>query len=130
MTTPSLPQAPSPGCSFTGCLDAPIVQWQRRPTADELAAVVTMEQSRRDQAVAAGASPTDDFGPLPTQQDTVIAVLSCGIHAITMDLASLVHASTCTAPNNANLPGCDCTPEPAPAPEPLVERTALPDHWQ
>lgn len=127
MTTPS----PSPGCAFTGCLDAPLVQWQRRPTTDELAVIVATEQSSRDQAIAAGASP-DAFGALPTQQDTVVAVLACGIHAISMDLAAHVHGAVCTAPNLVTLPGCNCTPEPLPAPSPdsMTLAQPLPAHWQ
>jgi hypothetical protein len=48
-----------------------------------------------------------------------------------MDAAALVHASSCTAPNEADLPGCDCTPEPLPEPEPVDEPapTLLPEHW-
>ncbi|MFE9127108.1 hypothetical protein ACFYOF_17085 [Streptomyces sp. NPDC007148] len=94
---------------------------------------MAVEESRREQILALvdPALPPPDFGSLPTAEDTEVAVYACGSHAITMDLASLVHASTCTAPNNENLPACDCTPEPPPEPSPYVERSvALPDHWQ
>jgi hypothetical protein len=135
---PAPPAVPPPasaslGCSYAGCTVAPLVQWQRRPTVDELAAVVTVEQSRRD-ALLAAADPQQllpEFGPLSTAADTCIAVFACGPHAISMDLAALIHAADCTAPDPAVLPGCNCTPEPAPAPEPMLsEAQALPDHWQ
>lgn len=65
-----------------------------------------------------------------TDPTSVEAVFGCGPHAITLDLAALVHAPTCTAPNPVNLPGCDCTPEPAPPPEPMLGAAQpLPDHW-
>jgi hypothetical protein len=108
------------------------VQWQRRPTADEVAAVIAVEQARRDEALvnADPTRPAPVFGPLPTGEDTLIAVFGCGPHAINMDLAALVHAANCTAPNVANLPSCNCTPEPAPPPQPMhTEAQPLPDHW-
>lgn len=66
-----------------------------------------------------------------TDPTSVEAVFACTDHAITLDLAALVHQPTCTAPNLANLPLCDCTPEPAPAPEPLMQdvRANLPASW-
>jgi hypothetical protein len=120
-------------CAGTGCPDTPVVQWQRRPTPDELDAAVSAEEARRDQ-IRAATDPTDPpvFGPLPTAADTTIAVYACAIHAITMDLATVIHESTCTAPNNANLPGCTCTPEPL-QPDPMRAKVAavrLPEHWQ
>lgn len=141
MTTPPTPVPTPPavvtptsaslGCSCAGCLAAPLVQWQRRPTADELAAVVAVEQSRRDQVLAAAdpEQPAPEFGPLPTAAETTIAVFGCGPHAISMDLAALIHAFDCTAPDPAVLPGCNCTPEPAPEPMHTAAQ-ALPDHWQ
>jgi hypothetical protein len=123
----------SPGCSYAGCPAAPLVQWQRRPTADELAAVVAVEQSRRDAVLTTvdPQQPEPEFAPLPTAAETTIAVFACGPHAISMDLAALVHAADCTAPDPALLPGCNCTPEPAPPPEPMhVDALPLPDHWQ
>ncbi|MEV6833468.1 hypothetical protein AB0N17_02885 [Streptomyces sp. NPDC051133] len=128
-----LPPSPTPGCSSAGCLAAPLVQWQRRPTDGELEAVVAAEQARRDQvlAVAAPHQSTPVFGPLPTAADTTIAVYACGSHAISMNLAALVHASSCTAPDPELLPRCNCTPEPPPAPAPVhTDALPLPDHWQ
>ncbi|MGW2692321.1 hypothetical protein ACWC3Y_10720 [Streptomyces sp. NPDC001296] len=130
---PPLQPSPTPGCSCTGCAERPLVQWQRRPTEAELAEVVAAEQSRRDQILAAAdpQQPEPAFGPLPTQQDVLIAVFACGGHAIGMDLAALVHGPDCTAPDPALLPGCNCIPEPPPKPEPLhAELLPLPDHWQ
>ncbi|MFF7142229.1 hypothetical protein ACFZB5_13405 [Streptomyces nodosus] len=127
-----LPSSQGPGCSVASCVVPPLVQWQRRPTEDELDAIVAVEQSRRDQALAAAdpQQPPPVFGPLPTQKDILIAVFACGAHAISMDLAALVHAANCTAPDPAVLPGCNCTPEAPPEPEPLhVEPAPLPDHW-
>ncbi len=137
MTTPApeqppLSPSPTPGCSCAGCPASPLVQWQRRPTFRELSAVVAAEQSRRDEILATTDpdQPAPVFGPLPGEQDTTIAVFGCGPHAISMDLAALVHASDCTAPDPGLLPGCNCTPETAPEPEPLHgEPLALPDHW-
>lgn len=128
----TVPLSASPGCSLPGCTAAPLVQWQRRPTETELAPLVDAEQSRRDAVLAAAdpEQPTPAFGPLPTAADTAIAVFGCGPHAISMDLAALVHASDCTAPDPAVLPGCNCTPEPEPAPQPMhAVAQALPDHW-
>ncbi|MFJ8345034.1 hypothetical protein ACIQ9J_01395 [Streptomyces sp. NPDC094153] len=110
------------------------MQWQRRPTDDEIDAAITVEQSRRDYArqMADPQAPAPDFGPLPTGNDTTIAVYACGQHAISMDAAARVHASSCTAPNDADLPDCDCTPEPLPqqaAEEPTPAASELPAHW-
>ncbi|MGW2936087.1 hypothetical protein ACWDA7_30515 [Streptomyces sp. NPDC001156] len=130
---PPLPPSPTPGCSRPGCDARPLVQWQRRPTAGELAVLVAAEQSRRDQILAAAGpqAPAPVFRPLPTEQDTLIAVYACGPHAIAMDLAAVVHAADCTAPDPADLSGCNCTPEPPPEPEPLhSDPLPLPDHWQ
>jgi hypothetical protein len=109
------------------------VQWRRRPASDELAAVVAVEQSRRDEILAAAdpQQPAPEFGPLPLEASTTIAVFGCGPHAIGMELAALVHAGDCTAPDPTELPGCNCTPEAAPPPEPAhSEVLPLPDHWQ
>jgi len=76
------------------------------------------------------------FPPLPAADDTTITVYSCGSHAIAMDAAAFVHASSCTAPNDDHLPECDCTPEPHPEPAPAPAKEAvraasrLPAHWQ
>jgi hypothetical protein len=40
----------------------------------------------------------------------LVNVFSCQAHQISTALACLTHQSTCTAPNPANLPSCDCTP--------------------
>lgn len=108
------------------------MQWRRRPTDSELAAVVAAEQAFRDRVLAA-ADPQQPpvFGALPAAADTTIPVYACGLHAISMDLAALIHAGDCTAPDSTVLPGCNCTPELAPAPEPMhTDPQALPDHWQ
>lgn len=127
-----LPPSTTPGCSFTGCTTPPLVQWQRRPAESEFAALVAAEQSRRAAILASAdpQAPAPVFGPLPGPGDFTIAVFGCGPHAIGMDLAARVHGPDCAAPNDGDLPGCNCTPEPLPEPEPMhAEVATLPDHW-
>lgn len=45
-------------------------------------------------------------------------VHACPNHTITLALGSRIHAAQCSAPNPADLPGCDCSPEEQPTPEP------------
>jgi hypothetical protein len=75
------------------CTVAPVAQWSRRPTRAELDGAeqgqLTVEESR-------------------------VAVHGCPEHVITLDLATLVHADTCVAPDLALLPACGCKPEPLP----------------
>ena len=128
---PAAPAAPSgPFCA--ACLNPAVVNWRRRPTDDELAEVVANEQARRDALfdLRDRQLPDPEFGPLPTADGMTRSVYACGPHAITMDAAALIHASTCTAPNEDDLPGCDCTPEPHPADPPEeAPASTLPDHW-
>lgn len=128
---PDVPPMPSgPFCAT--CPEPAVVNWQRRPTDDELAEVIAVEQSRREQQIllADPQLPAPEFGPLPTADGMTRTVYACGPHAITMDAAALIHASTCTAPNEDHLPGCDCTPEPHPADPPEeAPASTLPDHW-
>ncbi|MGW1744585.1 hypothetical protein ACWCRD_02995 [Streptomyces sp. NPDC002092] len=126
-TTPTL----SAGPVCAACGGQAVVNWRRRPTADELAAHVAAEQERRQERILLAdpqqAAPV--FPPLPTADDTTVTMYACGAHAIGMDAAALIHAGSCSAPNETDLPGCDCEPEPHPedAPEPP---SMLPDHWQ
>lgn len=62
----------------------------------------------------------------PTHTD---AVYACSEHPISLDLASLIHAPSCTAPDPAHLPACGCTPEPLPQPEPDLPPVTLPTGW-
>lgn len=128
---PVEPRPTGPTCA--SCAEPAIVHWLRRPTDDELAEVISAEQSRREQVLllADPQLPAPEFGPLPTGDGMTRTVYACGPHAITMDAAALVHASSCTAPNDADLPGCDCTPEPLPQPpvEEARPAPALPAHW-
>ncbi|MFD4968951.1 hypothetical protein [Streptomyces sp. NPDC058424] len=132
---PAPEPAPAPaGPACTACGTTAVVQWQRRPSDEEIAAAITAEESRRDYArlMADPQASEPDFGPLPTGDDMTIAVYACGQHAISLDAAARVHTSSCTAPNDADLPACDCTPESLPQPEPADESTpapALPAHW-
>lgn len=130
-TTPDSPAPAGPRC--TACPDWAIVQWRRRLTDAELAAHITLEQEKRDERLllADPQLPPPEFGPLPQADECTTPVFACGPHAIDMDAAALVHASSCTAPNEADLPGCDCTPEPLPEPEPVDEPAPmlLPEHW-
>lgn len=135
--TPELPPAPvtdsavlPAGPTCAACGDTAIVNWRRRLTDQELAEHVAVEESRREQALllADPQLPPPTFPPLPTGDDTTRTIYSCGPHAITLDAAALVHAASCTAPNEADLPDCDCTPEPHP-PEPEPAEGRLPAHW-
>lgn len=125
------PTPPRSGPACTACGEPAIVHWLRRLTDDELDEVHRVESERRAEVLrlADPQLPAPVFPPLQTGEDFTRTVYSCGPHAITMDAAALVHASSCTAPNDADLPGCDCTPEPPPE-APIEPPTApLPDHW-
>lgn len=104
---------PLPCMTVGGCSNNAAVQWTRRPTETELAAVVAAEEQRREEILAVS-DPMNppSFPPLPTADDTTVPVYACATHEISPELACLVHQSICTAPNPASLPGCDCTPEP------------------
>jgi hypothetical protein len=121
-----------PFCAACGA-DA-IVNWLRRPTEAEVADVIAAEVERRAVllTLADPQLPPPEFGPLPTGDGMTRTIYACGPHAISLDGASLVHASSCTAPaNTAILPACDCTPEPS-VPSPADDATPpaqLPDHW-
>lgn len=136
-TTPSA-ATPSPALPMCGaCGGEAVVHWRRRPTDDELAHLVQAEQSRRDEALrlADPQLPRPTFPPLPTADDVTRTVYACGSHAISLDAASRVHASACTAPNDADLPDCDCSPEPLPGAAASPDETEqpvpsrLPSHW-
>jgi hypothetical protein len=109
------------------------VNWQRRPTEAEVAHLVATEEERRA-TLTLLADPLlgpPEFGPLPTSDGMTRSVYACARHAISLDRAALIHESTCTAPDTANLPGCDCTPG-TPTPQPLEKTPAalqLPGHW-
>jgi hypothetical protein len=90
-----------------------------------MAALIAREKEQRA-AITAAAPPEQPpvLGPMPTPTDSTKIVLACEGHSIGLDLAILVHQSTCTAPNPADLPGCDCTPEESPTTnDPAVART-------
>lgn len=134
VATPPVPPTPPPSgpiCALCG--ERAVVVWQRRLTDTEFAAYSTLEQEKRDGwlALADPQKPPPDYGPLPQPSDCTAPVYGCTAHAITMDAAALIHAKTCTAPNAANLPGCNCTPEPLPPPSPAAAPalSPLPDHW-
>lgn len=128
---PAAPAVPT-GPTCAACGDEAVVHWRRRLTDDELAVHVRLEQERRDQALllADPQLPAPVFPPLPTGEDDTRTIYTCGPHAITMDAAALIHQSSCTAPNDADLPGCDCTPE-AHAADPTEDEapSRLPAHW-
>lgn len=86
------------------CGSSALVVWNRRPNDAELSEI-----------------PELDSGAM-------VAVYACGSHAISGELAALIHASRCTGPRGNALPNCDCTPEALPAPEqdPIHE---LPESW-
>lgn len=132
---PDTPATPS-GPTCAACDSEAVVHWRRRPTDDELAELVAAEQSRREEMLllADHQLPAPQFGPLPTADGTTRTVYACGRHAITLEAAALIHQSGCTAPNDADLPGCDCTPEALPT-APLAASaedeapSRLPAHW-
>lgn len=130
MATPT--PAPPLGPLCAACGDGAVVNWQRRPTADEVTAIVAVEVERRQQLLllADPQLPPPEFGPLPAGDGMTRTVYACAQHAITLDGAARIHEATCTAPNPDDLPGCNCSPE-TPAPEPLDNgpRVQLPDHW-
>ncbi|WP_055590129.1 hypothetical protein [Peterkaempfera griseoplana] len=106
------------------------MQWSRRPTQEELDRLVALEEDQRAAFVAAiGPARAQALPPAPNGSDTTVPVYACVQHAITRDLAALIHQATC-APDPQTLPACTCVPEPGPAPEPLHEEPLpLPDHW-
>jgi len=86
-------------CSlYSGCTNTAVLVWKRRMTADELAAA---QAQQPDSSVTEANSYTPLYG--------------CSEHLLTADLAAQMHASTCTSPNLANLPSCDCRPEVTPS---------------
>jgi hypothetical protein len=106
------------------------VQWCRRLTPAELDTAIAAEQQRRQDIIDADPDqPAPGFGPLPGAADFTRTVYTCGGHAINRDAAAHVHASTCTAPNNSALPGCDCTPEPLPTPPAPAQTVTLATGW-
>jgi hypothetical protein len=118
------------------------VNWRRRPTDDEHAAHITLEQERRDERLllADPQQPAPVFPPLPTADTTTITVYACADHAISMEAASRIHQARCTAPFPGITGGtepvkCDCTPEPHPTttPDPVEDDgqavSRLPAHW-
>lgn len=114
------------GCSYCGA--AAVVQWVRRPNGAEIAAYAAMVQEWRDSvALLADPQAMPAFGALPTVADTTVSVYACGAHAISLDLAALVHAPECSAPNPDHLPNCDCVPESVSAVP--VEGDTLPASW-
>ncbi|MEU5426843.1 hypothetical protein AB0H73_14735 [Streptomyces olivoreticuli] len=122
-----VPPVTGPSCRLCGVRAA--VHWQRRLTDGEFAAHLEFEQQRRDRitllADPDGSAPV--FGPMPAPGDCTTPVFACASHAITLDAAALIHAKSCTAPDAGDLPGCDCTPEPAPEPDSDPHLTDLPD---
>ena len=114
-------------CGAPACGQPAVVQWSRRPTPDELDAIVGVEQDKRNEAVllADPALPVPDFGPLPSSTMTTITLYACAGHAVSLDAASLVHTSACAAP-----PVCTCTPEQVVTTDPvLTTPVVLPADW-
>ena len=126
-SAPSIPTGPVCGA----CGEPALVNWRRRPTANEVDEVIRTELARREQVLllADPQLPEPVFPPLPSAGGMTRTIYACGPHAIHMETAALVHDATCTAPNEKHLPDCDCTPEPPPGDveEPVTD---LPAHWQ
>lgn len=106
MTTPAPPVPPPPPCGHSGCALPAAVHWTRRLTASELAEI-----------------PAEQQNP-----DMQLMVYACGPHAINLDLAAHIHQSSCSGPNAAALPTCDCVPEPLPTDGSGTK--TLPTGWQ
>jgi hypothetical protein len=110
-----------------------VVQWVKRPMADELAAYVAVVQQQQaaQTALADPQQPAPVFPALPTASDTTVPVYACASHSLSIEDAALVHAANCTGPNPANSNHCDCQPEPAPvAPaSPAEPVSVLPAGW-
>jgi hypothetical protein len=101
-----------PACTLCGT--PAVVQWQRRPTDSELAALIAL----------------DNPGIPPTATNTTVAVYACVGHSIAFELASLVHQSSCSAPDPVTLPDCNCTPEKPAVVDSPPEDSPLPPDWQ
>jgi hypothetical protein len=91
------------------CGSSALVQWCRRASEAECAAI-----------------PAEQGGP---SADAIMAVYACGSHAISAELASLVHGAGCSGPASSALPNCDCTPEPAAEPVSEPATPDLPPGW-
>lgn len=134
MATPTPVESMTIGLVCALCGEPAVVQWRRRLTDAEFEPITAAEQERRDEAtlLADPQQPPPVFGPMPVPSDYIAAVYACADHGITLDLAALVHQRTCNAPNTADLPGCNCTPEAPPPGDEEVVRTAtraLPAGW-
>lgn len=131
ITPTDAPQPRSgPACTLCGA-PPPLVSWQRRLTDQELAdhhALLDAQHAERlllaDPQLPAPAQPE-----LPPADDCTRIVYACYNHVITEAAAARTHQATCTAPDEADLPGCNCTPEPPPEPDPLPEAPVLPPGW-
>jgi hypothetical protein len=119
----------APPCD--ACGGESYVHWLRRLTPDETAVERDKEEDRRAKilALADTQAPPPVFPPLPDYGTWVHAVYGCLSHAIAQDAAALVHQATCTAPDPAKLPACNCIPETAPAPDADPTPRPLPPGW-
>ncbi|MFJ6214996.1 hypothetical protein ACIQGZ_16920 [Streptomyces sp. NPDC092296] len=105
-------------CMAVDCGNRATFQWQRRPTDAELVPIIAMAEAWRAEMIATNPENPPRLPPLPDATNITVPVYACAEHEIDMDLACHTHQATCTAPNPANLPGCDCDPEPLPPPDP------------
>lgn len=85
------------------CGEPAVVQWKRRPSAGELEHLQAMAEGQLE------AVDRVDEVPLPTVEDSFVAVYACADHAISADSAALVHQASCAGPGKGG--ACDCTPE-------------------
>jgi hypothetical protein len=120
-----------PTCDRTGCGNAAVAQWRRRPTPGEMATHTDEQEGIRAWALhdADPDLPPPVLAPMPTVADTTRAVFGCADHAIDVELASRVHAAECAAPHPDHLPVCDCEPEPHPEPAAEPQMVTLQTGW-
>lgn len=110
-------------CGAEGCGDPAVVQWRRRLTAPELDAHAQAQETLLAWAhyEAPPGAPEPYVAP---PAESTRTVYGCTGHAISLDLAALVHAADCAAPGGH----CACKPEPA-VPDELPQPTGLPPGW-
>lgn len=106
---PTNPQArPALQCQRSTCTAVATQHWQRQLSSAEQDSELQQELALRDEREYMAQRPMPDFSTYTR------LVYACHEHAITPDLATLVHQLQCAGPDSPDLPACTCTPVPAP----------------